>query len=263
MAEIARHNFTQRQTLPPRFAGAVFWKKKGIPMELAPIAYIHTAFPEKFGIPRQSGLVMQARGEIVFTEPYRDPQALRGIEAYSHLWLIFGFSKVESRGFQPTVRPPRLGGNTRMGVFATRSPYRPNPLGLSCVGLREVREVPGKGTVLLVDGVDLLDQTPIYDIKPYLRIADCHPDAVCGFAEKTEAYCLPVSIPAEIARLLPAQDLEAIRALLAQDPRPAYQEDPARVYGMRYGIWEVFFTVDTAVQVCRIEKRGESATNSF
>lgn len=232
-------------------------------MELKPIAYIHTAFPEKFGIPRQSGLVLQACGEIVFTEPYRNPQALRGIEAYSHLWLIFGFSKVGSRDFQPTVRPPRLGGNTRMGVFATRSPYRPNPLGLSCVGLREVREVPGKGTVLLVDGVDLLDQTPIYDIKPYLRIADCHPDAICGFAEQTGAYGLPVEIPAVCAKGLPKEELETIRALLAQDPRPAYQEDPARVYGMRYGMWEVFFTVDTAVHVCRIEKYGRSAEESF
>ena len=211
----------------------------------AKIAEIRTAFPSKFGIPRQSGLVPELRAEIVFDPEYRNPDALRGIEGYSHLWLIWQFSKAvrADGGWSPTVRPPRLGGNTRMGVFATRSPYRPNPIGLSSVKLEEVLYDDARGPVLVVSGADLLDGTPILDIKPYLPFTDSHPDAVGGFADERKAYSLSVEFPDALRARMSAEDASAVTAILSEDPRPSYQDDPGRVYGMEYGKWEIQFTV--------------------
>lgn len=211
--------------------------------EIEPIAHIRTPFPEKFGIPRQSGLVAEAKGTIVFDPKYRDPDALRAIEGFSHLWLIWGFSAVEQDGFTPLVRPPRLGGNEKRGVFATRSPFRPNELGLSVVRLEGVEKTKGKGTVLNVSGVDLLDKTPIYDIKPYIPYADAHPDARGGFASDPDEGVLIVNCDDEILERL-GDDAAAVLAALARDPRPAYHDNPERVYEMRYGCWTVRFSVD-------------------
>lgn len=211
----------------------------------ARIAVIHTAFPTKFGIPRQSGLVPELKAEIVFDPEYRNPDALRGIEGYSHLWLIWQFSKAlrEDGSWSPTVRPPRLGGNTRMGVFATRSPYRPNPIGLSSVKLESVRYDDARGPVLVVSGADLLDGTPILDIKPYLPFTDSHPDALGGFADEKKGYALSVEFPADLRASLSPEDADAVTAILSEDPRPSYQDTPGRVYGMEYGKWEIQFTV--------------------
>lgn len=206
------------------------------------IAHIETAFPEKFGIPRQSGLVPQLRGRIVFGPPYRVREAFRGLEDFSHLWLIWEFSQARRESWSPTVRPPRLGGNTRMGVFATRSPFRPNPLGLSCVELDSIDWDAPDGPALWVRGADLLDGTPIYDIKPYLPYADSRPDAKGGFAPAAPEP-LAVDLPEELLAGWPPETLEALRAVLAEDPRPSYQEDPDRVYGMAFGSWNVKFTV--------------------
>ncbi|MBE5799235.1 MAG: tRNA (N6-threonylcarbamoyladenosine(37)-N6)-methyltransferase TrmO [Clostridiales bacterium] len=211
------------------------------------IARIHCDFKEKFGIPRQSGLVPQTRARIVFEPAYRNPDALRGIETYSHLWLIWAFSKAERDTWSPTVRPPRLGGNTRLGVFATRSPFRPNAIGLSSVTLEEVILHSPDGPVLIVGGADLLDGTPIYDIKPYLPYVDCHPDARGGFTEKTADYALRVVFPDELLEKIDADKREALRGVLAGDPRPSYQHDPERVYGVRYADYNVKFTVDSDV----------------
>ena len=211
------------------------------------IARIHNDFKEKFGIPRQSGLVKGTRAAIVFEPEYRNPDALRGIEGFSHLWLIWSFSKAEREGWSPTVRPPRLGGNTRMGVFATRSPFRPNALGLSCVELIEVRPRTDEGPVLIVGGADLLDGTPIYDIKPYLPHADCHPEATGGFASEKVDYALRVEFPEALLANIEEGQRNVILELLAQDPRPSYQSDPGRVYGMAYGAYNVKFTVDGGV----------------
>lgn len=211
--------------------------------EIEPIAHIRTPFPEKFGIPRQSGLVAEAKGTIVFDPKYRDPDALRGIEGFSHLWLIWGFSAVEQDGFTPLVRPPRLGGNEKRGVFATRSPFRPNELGLSVVRLEGVEKTKGKGVVLNVSGVDLLDKTPIYDIKPYIPYADAHPDARGGFASDPDEGVLIVNCDDGILKRL-GDDAAAALAALARDPRPAYHDDSERVYEMRYGTWTVRFSVD-------------------
>ena len=208
------------------------------------IARIHCDFKEKFGIPRQSGLVPQTRARIVFEPEYRNPDALRGIETYSHLWLIWAFSKAERETWSPTVRPPRLGGNTRLGVFATRSPFRPNAIGLSSVTLEEVILHSPDGPVLVVGGADLLDGTPIYDIKPYLPYVDSHPDARGGFTEKTANYALKVLFPDELLCRIDEDKREALRGVLAGDPRPSYQHDPARVYGVRYADYNVKFTVD-------------------
>ena len=208
-----------------------------------PIAHIRTAFPEKFGIPRQSGLVPDLKGEIVFCPAYRNPDALRGIEEYSHLWLIWEFSGTEREKWSPTVRPPRLGGNTRVGVFASRSPFRPNPIGLSCVRLVEVLPDTPDGPVLRVAGADLLDGTAILDIKPYLPYADAHPDAAAGFGGRVYDYALDVRIPDGLLAAIPEDEREAVLALLAQDPRPSYQEDPDRIYGMRYAALEIKFRV--------------------
>ena len=210
-------------------------------MELTPIAHIRSDFSEKFGIPRQSGLVEELTATVVFEPEYRDISALQGLDGFSHLWLIWEFSKV--RGWSPTVRPPRLGGNRRMGVFATRSPFRPNPLGLSCVRLREIRRDRALGPVLIVAGADLLDGTPIYDVKPYLPYADCRPDAVGGFAARPKEADLTVECPPALLDRVPADKRAALLAVLAQDPRPQYQDDPERVYGMAFAGLEVKFQV--------------------
>lgn len=211
---------------------------------MKPIARIETDFPEKFGIPRQSGIVPGLRGRIVFLSPYRNPDALRGIEGFSHLWLLWEFSRAKSDKFSPTVRPPRLGGNTRMGVFATRSPYRPNPIGLSCVRLISVNYEDADGPTLTVEGADLLSGTPIYDIKPYLPYVDSHPEATAGFAGEVEADRLTVVFPDRLLALLPSHLRESAPLLLRHDPRPSYQEDPDRVYGMPYGGFDIRFRVE-------------------
>ncbi|MBR3680643.1 MAG: tRNA (N6-threonylcarbamoyladenosine(37)-N6)-methyltransferase TrmO [Clostridia bacterium] len=218
------------------------------------IARIHTDFKEKFGIPRQSGIAADTVGRIVFEPEYRVPEALRGIEEYSHLWLIWNFSEAEREGWRPTVRPPRLGGNKRMGVFATRSPFRPNPIGLSSVRLLSVED-SAEGRVLIVAGADILDGTPIYDIKPYLAYTDSHPDAVCGFADGVMDYSVGVEIPEELKKGLSAEYLSALVSILSGDPRPSYKEDGERIYGMVYGDYEVKFTVsDGVLSVCEITK---------
>ena len=212
-------------------------------MEITPIAYIKSDFPEKFGIPRQSGLVEELTATVVFQPPYRVPDALRGLEGFSHLWLIWEFSQARRESWSPTVRPPRLGGNKRLGVFATRSPFRPNPLGLSCVRLLEVRQDRAQGLVLVVSGADLLDGTPIYDIKPYLPYADCKPEAVGGFAARPKGADLAVDCSPALLDRVPEDKRAALLAVLAQDPRPQYQDDPERVYGMAFAGLEVKFRV--------------------
>lgn len=210
---------------------------------LKTIARIHNDFPTKFGLPRQSGLIDTLRSEIIFEPAYRTPDALRGLEGYSHLWLIWGFSEFARENWSPTVRPPRLGGNTRMGVFATRSPNRPNPIGLSCVKLLEIAASTSNGLTLLVSGADLMDGTPIFDIKPYLPYADSHPDAVGGFTDAQRFAPLEVVFPPQWLALIPSERRETLMAVLADDPRPAYQDDPARVYGFFYAGYDVRFTV--------------------
>lgn len=218
------------------------------------IARIYTDFREKFGIPRQSGLAKDTVGRIVFEPEYRVPEALRGIEEYSHLWLIWNFSEAEREGWSPTVRPPRLGGNKRMGVFATRSPFRPNAIGLSSVRLLSVEDT-AEGKVLVVAGADILDGTPIYDIKPYLAFTDSHPDAVCGFADEVRDYSLEVVIPEELKNGLSDEYIRALVSILSGDPRPQYKEDSDRIYGMIYGKNEVKFTVaDGVLSVVEISR---------
>ncbi|MBR2338496.1 MAG: tRNA (N6-threonylcarbamoyladenosine(37)-N6)-methyltransferase TrmO [Clostridia bacterium] len=211
---------------------------------MRPIAHIQTDFDEKFGIPRQSGRVPELTARIVFLPEYRNPDALRGIEGFSHLWLLFDFSKAHREEWSPTVRPPRLGGNRRMGVFATRSPFRPNPIGLSCVRYLGLEKTEQEGTVLLVGGADLLNGTPIYDIKPYLPYADCHPEATGGFVDAAEERHLEVEFPPELLKRVPEKKRAALIACLAQDPRPSYQDDPERVYSMRFAGLDVHFTVE-------------------
>ena len=208
--------------------------------EIRVIARIHSDFPTKFGIPRQSGLV-EAR--IVFEPEFRNPDALRGIEGFSHLWLIWQFSQAIRPDWSPTVRPPRLGGNTRMGVFATRSPFRPNALGLSSVRLERVDYEGEDGPALVVAGADLMDGTPIFDIKPYLRYGDCHPEASGGFTDAQERKLLAVEFPEPWLARVPEEKREALRGVLANDPRPSYQHDPERVYGMTFAGLEVRFRV--------------------
>lgn len=205
------------------------------------IAYIHTDFPTKFGIPRQSGLA-DFEATIVFEPEYRNEEALRGIEGYSHLWLIWKFSKAERDTWSPTVRPPRLGGNKRMGVFATRSPFRPNPIGLSSVKLLGV-EKTASGCVLHVSGADLMDGTPIYDIKPYLAFTDSHPDAIGGFADEKKGYSLKVDFPEEYLASIPKEKQNALIELLSEDPRPQYISDDSREYGFEFANCEIKFTV--------------------
>ena len=206
------------------------------------IARIHSDFPTKFGIPRQSGLVQELKSRIVFEPEYRDENALRGIEQFTHLWLIWNFS--ESKGWSPTVRPPRLGGNTRLGVFATRSPFRPNPIGLSVVRLEGVERDPKLGPVLVVSGADLLDGTPILDVKPYIPYADSHPEASGGFTEQTVNHHLNMDFPEELLQRVPPEKRAALTGVLAQDPRPSYQDDPSRIYGFPFAGMEVRFRVE-------------------
>ena len=208
------------------------------------IARMRSDFPCKFGIPRQSGLVESLRSTIVFEPAFRNPDALRGIEEFSHLWLIWQFSQALRQGWSPTVRPPRLGGNTRMGVFATRSPFRPNSLGLSSVRLLGVEHTEDFGTVLHVGGADLMDGTPIFDIKPYIPYGDCHPDAAGGFTDRRQRQVLEVTLEEPWRSRVPPQRLAALTGVLANDPRPSYQHDPARVYGMAFAGLDVRFTVD-------------------
>ena len=221
------------------------------------IARIHCDFKEKFGIPRQSGLVPQTRARIVFEPEYRNPDALRGIETYSHLWLIWSFSKAERDTWSPTVRPPRLGGNTRMGVFATRSPFRPNPIGLSCVTLEGVELDAPDGPALIVGGADLLDGTPIYDIKPYLPYVDSYPNARGGFGSEKAGYALEVEIAQDILEQINPHKRDALVGILREDPRPSYQNDPDRIYGVNYAGMNVKFTVAQGVLTVRsIEKEN-------
>lgn len=215
------------------------------------IATIHTEFPEKFGIPRQAGLVEGLRGTVVFEPEYRHPDALRGLEGFSHLWLIWEFSESVGHPWSPTVRPPRLGGNARLGVFATRSPYRPNPIGLSCVKLEAIEQTQDRGAVLIVSGADLMDGTPILDIKPYLPYADCVPEAVGGFASEKPASALAVEIAPELLSAVPKETRDALVSVLAQDPRPRYQNNPARIYGMDFAGFSVRFSVDGEVLTVR------------
>ncbi len=213
-------------------------------MEMHPIAHMCSDFPTKFGIPRQSGLVEELRSMIVFEPEYRSEDALRGIEDFSHLWLIWQFSQAVREGWSPTVRPPRLGGNTRMGVFATRSPFRPNNLGLSCVRLLEVKHTQQYGTVLIVGGADLLDGTPIFDIKPYIPYGDCIPQATGGFTDRVGDFLLKVDFPQELLKKLPPDKQAAAIGVLSHDPRPSYQNQPGRVYGLSFGGFDIRFTVE-------------------
>ena len=223
------------------------------------IARVRNAFPTKFGLPRQSGLVPELTSTIVFEPEYRLAEALRGIETYSHLWLIWGFHQAvregENQAWRPTVRPPRLGGNTRMGVFATRSPFRPNPLGLTVVKLLAVEDT-AEGKVLVVSGADMMDGTPVYDIKPYLPYVDSIPEAVGGFTEEKAAYHLTVEFPEPLLTQVPEDQREALLGVLAQDPRPAYQHDENRVYGFAYAGMDVRFTVaGETLTVVAIERK--------
>ena len=213
-------------------------------MELHPVAYMRSDFPSKFGIPRQSGLVEELRSMIVFEPEYRNDDALRGIEEYSHLWLIWHFSQAVRQDWSPTVRPPRLGGNVRMGVFATRSPFRPNHLGLSCVRLLEKRHTKEFGTVLVVGGADLMDGTPIFDIKPYIPYGDCIPQATGGFTSRVGDFLLKVDFPQELLKKLPPDKQAAAIGVLSHDPRPSYQNQPGRVYGLSFGGFDIRFTVE-------------------
>lgn len=210
---------------------------------MKPIAHIKTDFPEKFGIPRQSGLVRELTGKIYFEPEYRNPDAFKGLSGYNYIWLLWAFENPGQKGWAATVKPPRLGGNTHMGVFATRSPFRPNPIGLSSVHLDNI-EFTEKGPVLTVSGADLRDNTPIYDIKPYLRYTDCHPDAVDGFAEGAPGGKLQVSFPEELLNIFPEEKRTAILEILRQDPRPSYQHDPDRRYGVSFSGCDVRFYVD-------------------
>lgn len=207
------------------------------------IARMRSDFAAKFGIPRQSGLVPELRSTIVFEPEFRNPDALRGIEEFSHLWLIWQFSEAVRQGWSPTVRPPRLGGNTRMGVFATRSPFRPNNLGLSSVRLLGVEQTRDFGMVLHVGGADLMDGTPIFDIKPYIPYGDCHPDATGGFTDRAGDFLLSVDFPRELLEKLPPDKREAALAVLSHDPRPSYQRNEDRIYGLTFAGQDIRFTV--------------------
>ena len=228
------------------------------------IAHIRSDFSTKFGIPRQSGLVEELEAAVVFEPEYRNEAALRGLEGFSHLWLIWEFSQAKRESWSPTVRPPRLGGNRRLGVFATRSPFRPNPIGLSCVRLLGVDLHTPDGPVIRVAGADLMDGTPIYDVKPYLPYADCKPEALGGFAAQPKQASLTGDFPEELLALVPERKRQALRGVLAQDPRPSYQEDPQRVYGMTFGGLEVKFRVEgDRLTVCQVEPAPEREKGYF
>lgn len=234
---------------------------------LRPVARIRSDFTQKFGIPRQSGMVPGLEAAIVFEPPYRNREALRGLEEYSHLWLIWQFSQVVAQGqdgdhWRALVRPPRLGGNTRMGVWATRSPYRPNALGLSSVRLVRIQWESHQGPILWVEGADLLDGTPIYDIKPYLPYVDSHPEAREGFTRETKEYTLEVNCPEELLERMPPEKRTPLLGVLAGDPRPGYQDDPERVYGMAFGGYEVRFQIrDKVLTVVDIHPEGNGCSH--
>ena len=219
------------------------------------IAHIQTDFPSKFGVPRQSGLADALQAKIIFEPEYRNPDCVRGLEDFSHIWLLWSFSETKQREFSPTVRPPRLGGNRHMGVFATRSPFRPNGIALSCVRLEKIEFTSKNEPVLLVRGADMVSGTPIYDIKPYLPFTDSHPDAVAGFADAVRDYELRVEFPEGLLCAVPPEIREGLVQVLRQDPRPSYQNDPERVYGFGFAGFEVKFTVDgEALTVCDVIK---------
>lgn len=238
-------------------------------MNIQPIAHIRTEFPEKFGIPRQSGLAGSLRGTLVFVPEFRNPDALRGLEGFSHMWLIWEFSANRSQGWQPTVRPPRLGGNGRMGVFATRSPFRPNPLGLSCVEIDSVEMNTPDGPVIHVRGADLMDGTPIYDIKPYIKYADSRPSSVCGYVDALHERSLKVNIPMGVSDSVPDKTLlESLVQTLSLDPRPSYHDDPEREYGLSFAGLNVRFKVSedtltvTAIEDHEIIVQGNNQRTS-
>ena len=222
---------------------------------IQPIAKMRSDFPTKFGIPRQSNLVDDLKSVIVFEPEFRNPDALRGIEGFSHLWIIWQFSEAVRQDWTPTVRPPRLGGNTRMGVFATRSPFRPNHLGLSCVKLIGMEHTESNGTVLHVAGADLMDGTPIFDIKPYIPYSDSFPEAKGGFTDTAEDFLLNVEFPPELLEILPVDKRQAAIGVLSHDPRPSYQRKPDRVYGLVFAGFDIHFTVkDKLLSVCDVTK---------
>ena len=224
------------------------------PISMDVIAVMHSDFPTKFGIPRQSGLAEALQSTIVFEPAYRNPEALRGIEGFSHLWILWQFSQAVRQDWSPTVRPPRLGGNTRMGVFATRSPFRPNAIGLSCVRLLSVEHTQDMGTVLHIGGADLMDGTPILDIKPYIPYCDAHPEAMGGFTQNAGDYLLEVDFQEKLKQRLPAEKQEAICQVLSHDPRPSYQKDSDRVYGLSFAGHDIRFTVkDTVLTVVDVQ----------
>ncbi len=226
-------------------------------MEFQPIAHIHNDYTAKFGIPRQSGIVEQVESTIIFEPKYRNVDALRGLDGYSHLWLLWVFSEAIRDTWSPTVLPPRLGGKTRMGVFATRSPFRPNPIGLSSVKLLGIDLHAADGPVIHVAGADLMDGTPLLDIKPYLPYTDSHPDAVGGFADPVRDYQLQVVFPEQLLVQVPQRLREPVMGLLSQDPRPSYQNDPDRLYGVAFGGYDFRFRVqDGVLTVCEIEQLG-------
>ena len=229
------------------------------------IAHIHTDFPTKFGIPRQSGIIKSLQGTIVFEPEYRTPEAVRGLEEFSHLWLIWEFSETKRDSWSPTVRPPRLGGNVRKGVFATRSPFRPNPIGLSSVKLENIEMDTKFGPVLHVSGADLMDGTPIYDIKPYIVYTDSHPDAVSSFADKPAEYLLDVVFPDDLLQIVPESQRQSLIAVLAHDPRPQYQDNPERIYGMYFSNLEIQFKVQESrltVLTLGISEAGRKDTSN-
>lgn len=218
------------------------------------IGYIHTDFKEKFGLPRQSGLIESLTGEIVFLPEFRTKDAFRGLDEFSHIWVLWKFSESERKTWSATVKPPRLGGNKRMGVFATRSPFRPNDIGLSCVRLNEVCYDEKNGTTLKVSGIDMMDGTPVYDIKPYLPYADSKVDATGGFAARQFDYALEVVFPEELLLILPKEKRESAVEVLKQDPRPAYQDDPDRKYGVAFAGYDIrFYVRDGVLSVCEVE----------
>jgi len=224
--------------------------------QIEPIAYIHTGFSEKFGIPRQSGLVKELTGRIVFEKKYRNAEALRGIEEFTHLWLIWQFSQAVSDEFRPTVRPPRLGGNERVGVFATRSPFRPNSLGLSCVKLESVDLTSPDGPTLTVSRTDMPDGTPIFDIKPYIPVADLHPEASEGYTKRTKEHKLSVIFEDGTNDILPKEIFTAVKGILENDPRPGYDNDPEKIYGIDYSGYDIGFRADGEnVYVIRVKKK--------
>ena len=219
------------------------------------IGHIRTDFPSKFGIPRQSGLIETLKGKIILEPEYRNPQVYKGIEQFSHIWLLWEFSEAQKEHWSATVKPPRLGGKTRMGVFATRAPFRPNNIGLSCVKLDRVEQDEKDGPVLWVAGVDLLDGTPIYDIKPYIPLTDCHPEASEGYTKETKIHELKVEFPEELLNQYPEETRQAVLGILAQDPRPTYFQDPERVYGVPFAGFDVKFKVDgDTLVVCGLER---------